>query len=89
MSSNIPIVSTAAVSRAAASDAVFLRFLRCCLRRFLSGDWGDIPPEDAEVNDSDPAGALGASVFCSDGPPLRVWVKAEAGKIVVLFPGEH
>lgn len=87
--SNIPIVSTAAVSRVAASNAVFLRFLRCCLRRFFSGDWGDIPPEGSEVNNSDPAGALGAYVFCSDGPPLRVWIKAEAGKIVILFPTEY
>ena len=87
--SNIPIVSTAAVSRAAASDAVFLRFLRCCLHRFLSGGRGGIPPEVAGANSADPAGALGAYVFCSGGPLLRVWIKAEAGKIVILFSGEY
>ena len=86
---NIPIVSTAPVSRAAASDAVFFRVLRCCLRRFPSGGRGDIPPEVAGANSADPAGALGAYVFCSGGPLLRVWIKAEAGKIVILFPGEY
>ena len=87
--SNIPIVSTAAVSRAAASDAIFLRFLRCCLRRFPSGDRGDFPPDVAGANSTDPAGALGAYFFCSGGPPLLVWIKAEAGKILILFPGKY
>ena len=87
--SNIPIVSTVAVSRAAASDAVFFRFLLCCLRRFPSGGRGDIPPEVAGANSADPAGALGAYVFCSGGPPRMVSGKTEAGKILILFPGEH
>lgn len=87
--SSIPIVSTAAVSMAAASDAVFLRFFRCCIHRLSFGYWGDIPQEVAEVNSTNPAGALGAYVFCSDGPPLCLWIKAEAGKIVILFPEEY
>lgn len=86
--SNIPIVSTVAVSRAAASDAVF-RFLLCCLRRFPSGGRGDIPPEVAGANSADPAGALGAYVFCSGGPPRMVSGKTEAGKILILFSGEY
>lgn len=87
--SNIPIVSTAAVSRVAASNAVFFRFLLCCLRRFPSGGRGDIPPEVAGANSADPAGALGAYVFCSGGPPRMVSSKTEAGKILILFSGEY
>lgn len=86
---NVPIVSTAAVSRVAASDAVFFRVLRCCLRRFPSGGRGDIPPEVAEDNSMDPAGALGAYFFCSGGPPRMVSGKTEAGKILILLPEEY
>lgn len=87
--SNIPIVSTAAVFRAAASDAVFFRVLLCCLRRFPPGGRGDIPPEVAGANSADPAGALGAYVFCSGGPPRMVSGKTEAGKILILLSGEY
>lgn len=86
---NIPIVSTVAVSRAAASDAVFFRFLRCCFHRFSSGGRGGIPPEVAEDNSMDPAGALGAYFFCSGGPPRMVSGKTEAGKILILLSGEY
>lgn len=83
--SNIPIVSTAAVFRVAASDAVFLHFLRCCLRRFPSGGRGDIPPEVAGANSMDPAAALGAYFFYLGGPPRMVSGKAEASQFLVLF----
>ena len=70
--SNIPIVSTADVSRVAAS-----------------GGRGDIPPEVAEDNSMDPAGALGAYFFCFSDPPRMVSGKTEAGKILILLPEEY
>ncbi len=68
-----------------ASDA-FNQFVLDSIYRHLSGDWGDVSPEDAEVNTADPLNALSA-YHAPDG--VKVWIKQNRKFLTVLFPDEY
>ena len=60
------------------------------LRRHASGDWGDVPPEDALANQR--AVMHGARILSSyDIAGERVWIITEADRSVttLLFPSEY
>lgn len=63
----------------------FKQFVHDSLSRHLSGDWGDINEEDAEINNTDPEYAL--SAYTLDG--VKIWLKQDDDIITVLFPDEY
>jgi len=60
------------------------------LARHVSGDWGDVSPDDAAANDADLA-AGGRLHSAYDTPAGRLWVITEADRSVttVLLPSEY
>ena len=60
------------------------------LNRHVRGDWGDVPPEDAEMNRY--AILVGARIMSSyEIADKRVWIITEADRSVttLLFPDEY
>lgn len=61
------------------------------LKRHASGDWGNVPPDDAQANQD--ALKSGAHLFSSYhiGPDARIWVITEADRSVttLLLPSEY
>ena len=60
------------------------------LRRHVSGDWGDVPPEDAQENEFAVSRHLRLmSSYLMAGE--RVWIITEADRSVttLLFPSEY
>ena len=64
------------------------------LRRHLSGDWGNVPAEDAELNDQslgvgEQAGRILSSYDIATG--VRVWIITEWDRSVTTFllPSEY
>jgi hypothetical protein len=61
------------------------------LKRHLAGDWGEVPPEDAQSNQD--ALATGARLLSSYPQPCgaRIWIITEADRSVttVLLPEEY
>lgn len=61
------------------------------LKRHASGDWGDVPPDDAQANYV--ALKTGSRLFSSYhiGPDARIWIITEAERSVttLLLPSEY
>ena len=61
------------------------------LKRHASGDWGDVPADDAQANHV--ALKSGARLFSSYhiGPDARIWIITEADRSVttLLLPSEY
>lgn len=61
------------------------------LKRHASGDWGDVPPDDAEANQI--ALKSGSRLFSSYhiSPDANIWVITEADRSVttLLLPSEY
>jgi len=61
------------------------------LKRHVSGDWGDVPPDDAQANHD--ALKSGFRLFSSYhiGPDARIWIITEADRSVttLLLPSEY
>lgn len=77
---------TAGIAAAVKSSEDFRQFINNCFLRHLRGDWEEITPEDAELNDMDPR--LAMSVYTSpDG--RKVWLKQDFDILTVLFPSEY
>lgn len=83
------IVATAAVNATMA-----LWFIRKCLDRHLSCDWGDVDSEDKQTNDQ--ALVNGDRLFSAykapeGSPEEKVWVITEWDRSVttVLFPSDY
>lgn len=85
-------VVTAGVLGWVSEDATNTRhlFLRECLIRHVSGDWGDMCAEDCTTNeDALRYGSRLMSEYNLDG--ARIWIITEADRSVttVLFPEEY
>lgn len=77
---------TAGIAAAVKSSEDFRQFINNCFLRHLRGDWGEITPEDAELNARDPQ--LAMSVYTSpDG--RKVLLKQDFDILTVLFPSEY
>lgn len=72
----------------------FKVFVQMCLGRHLNGDWGDLDPEDAALNDE----ALKSgedrilSVYKRDGiTDGKIWIITEWDRsaTTILFPSEY
>lgn len=55
----IPCYQTASIAEAIKSDKNTLAYILACLERFYAGDYGLIPEEDIEANNSDLANGCG------------------------------
>ena len=88
-------VITKGVPQLMNEDGDFYVFVMCSLlNRHATGDWGDLDPEDAKLNDA----ALTSgedrifSVYKRDGiPDGKIWIITERDRsaTTVLFPSEY
>lgn len=87
---------TSAIFGATLEHRPFASFIRQCIARHQSGDWGDCCPDDAALNDA--ALLDGSRVFSVYHIPSglytlesKVWVITESSReyTTVLFPSEY
>lgn len=82
------VLATPGVIEAAGEDR---RLLLDMLRRHLSGDWGDVPPEDAELNDLSvkEGSRILSSYQTTDGETVWVITEADRNATTFLLPSEY
>jgi hypothetical protein len=87
---------TSTVFGATCEHQPFASFIRSCISRHQSGDWGDCCPDDAALNDV--ALQDGSRIFSVYTIPAglytlqsKVWIITEASReyTTVLFPSEY
>lgn len=91
-----PLFITAGIAQAARDDVGFLSEILECLRRYQLGDWGDLCPEDVQLNaEALRTGArlMGAYTTKRGG---KIWIITEAADdngqraaTTVLLPDEY
>lgn len=79
------IVTTRTIFNEMQRNPEFAAFVNESLRRFRRGDWGDVSPTDAQINDDEPEYALGA--YRRQG--VKIWIKQDGENITVLYPSEY
>lgn len=88
-------VVTRGVHQLMNEDGDFYTFVMCSLlSRHATGDWGDLDPEDAKLNDTALASGEDRifSVYKRDGiPDGKIWIITEWDRsaTTVLFPSEY
>lgn len=82
----IKTIITASVAAEMNASNTFRKFVLDSIYRHLSGDWGDITANDAEINAADPLNALSA-YYAPDG--TKIWIKQDGKFLTVLFPDEY
>lgn len=73
-----PLFITAGIAQAARDDVGFLSEILECLRRYQLGDWGDLCPEDMQLNEAalrTGARLMGAYTTKRGG---KIWIITEA-----------
>lgn len=83
---NIKTYLTAGIAEKAKKNSDFYQFIATCIKRHLSGDWGDTCAEDARMNDKNPLEAMSAYTS-PDG--VKIWIKQDYNVLTVLFPSEY
>lgn len=63
----------------------FEEFLSMAVLQFMTKQWGEVEPEEAEHNNKNPQAAIRAYVFQGE---VKVYVKAENGAVRVFLPEE-
>ena len=63
----------------------FTEFLAMAVLQFMTKQWGEVEPEEAEHNNKNPQAAIGAYMFQGE---IKVYVKAENGAVRVFLPEE-
>lgn len=63
----------------------FEEFLSIAVLRFMTKQWGEVEPEEAEHNNKNPQAAIGAYIFQDE---IKVCIKAENGAVRVFLPEE-
>ena len=66
-------------------------FVQGCIDRHVDGDWGDMPPEDKELNDAGINGEDRLMSSYTSVSGVKVWVITEWDRSVttVLLPDEY
>ena len=89
------LFTSATVFNASCEHVPFGEFVRSCVSRHLSGDWGDCCPDDASLNDA--ALVDGSRIFSVYTIPdglytleRRIWIITESSReyTTVIFPSE-
>ncbi len=85
------IVLSEKVADRAAEDGEFNQLVLDCLRRHLSGDWGDLCLEDKKENEFslDKHLRLLSTYVGAGQPPVWVVTEADRSATTVLFPDEY
>jgi hypothetical protein len=92
------IMQTAGVKGWAVDDVVRASWVMVCMHRHLSGDWGDLDPDDAAENDRAVAAGdriLSAyavpTLFLGESPEGKMWIITEADRsaTTALWPSEY
>lgn len=89
------MVMTATVANIIAEDAGFAAFSAACMKRHMSGDWGEMDTEDIDCNNR--ALVEGSRLFSSYKMPKpigrddKLWIITEADRsaTTILFPSEY
>ena len=85
------IVLTAGVNAVFQEDKQFATFVTRSLARHTKGDWGELTPEDVEMNED--ALLHGGRLFSAYNldDKTKIWIITEADRSVttVLFPSEY
>lgn len=63
----------------------FTEFLAMAVLQFMTKQWGEVEPEEAEHNNKNPQAAIGAYTFQGE---IKVYVKAENGAVRAFLPEE-
>lgn len=90
-----PVYVTRNISEAAMENLEFSRFVGQCLVRFTNGDWGDVDPQDAALNDEGilTEGRVMGYYRCPLPGIERVWIITEGSGYdrytTVLFPEDY
>ena len=63
----------------------FEEFLSMAVLQFMTKQWGEVEPEEAEHNNKNPQAAIGAYVFQDE---IKVYIKADNGAVRVFLPEE-
>lgn len=87
-------VVTRGVHQLMNEDRKFYAFVLCSLGRHAKGDWGDLDPGDAKLNDAALASGEDRifSAYKRDGiPDGKIWIITEWDRSVttILFPSEY
>lgn len=88
------VIATRGVHQLMNEDGDFYAFVMCSLGRHATGDWGDLDPEDAKLNDTALASGEDRifSVYKREGiHDGKIWIITEWDRSVttVLFPSEY
>ena len=88
------LVLTAAVEECAKENPAFNAFVSVCFLRHMTGDWGDLEPEDAKMNDealSNDKGRLFSAYIYPPYEEIRIWIITEEDRSVttILFPSDY
>jgi hypothetical protein len=89
------IVMTATVANIIADDTGFAAFSAACMKRHMTGDWGEMSQEDIDRNNE--ALVHGSRLFSSYKMPKpierddKLWIITEADRssTTILFPSEY
>ena len=82
----IKTILTPGIAKRMNEENAFNDFVIGCIYRHLSGDWGEVPEDDALLNRSDPMYAISAYTS-SDG--VKIWLKQDYKILTVMFPSEY
>jgi hypothetical protein len=99
------LVATKAVAELQESNLEFNIFTGECIRRYLNGDWGDLPASDSKMNDDAVKSGEDRILAAYEFPPNakwnainsfgmsedKIWIITERDHSVttILFPGEY
>lgn len=64
----------------------FTEFLAMAVLQFMTKQWGEVAPEEAEHNNKNPQSAIGAYTFQGE---IKAYIKAENGFVRVFLPEEY
>lgn len=86
------LVATSGVTEASRDNTKFTEFVWKSFQRHINGDWGELPEEDKELNDSalkNGDDRIFSSYKNEDG--IKIWIITEWDRSVttILFPEEY
>lgn len=90
------VVTTSGVAMRMGRDPSFAKGIERSLRRHATGDWGDLVPEDKEMNDAaleaEKKGEYSDSLFSLyniDGVEIYIITEVDRSVTTILFPEEY
>lgn len=87
------VAATAGVYDLMVASPDFLQFVGKCIDRHNAGDWGDLDPEDKQLNDASlhDGGRLMSAYEYPKNPAWKIWIITEWDRsaTTVLFPSEY